>query len=235
MFGAPEHHDADEETVALMRGLKSGDAHSVEALWQSYFPRLVEYLLSSVRRVKCAVDEEQIALDVIAESMEAIRSGRLTHVASAVEFWAMMRVSAKWRFLAQIRCDARRIQREDAAIHRAHGALSTSADADPTASLEYRDQIQMLFRSLPFEDHPITIAGWRLAGFTAEQIAKSYGISKRKVERIWSKDLAIWRNVLQRDGTNYRKVHDAGQRIATRRSRGVKKSQPKTLGSGGDS
>jgi DNA-directed RNA polymerase specialized sigma24 family protein len=198
--------DADNQVVAFARGTEAGDKNAVSHFWDAHYANLVAFLrkLSAGHR-HSLIDEEELAGIVLTDLLEQICLGAHKDLNSDAEFWSAICRAARWKLMSQFRCDGqlKRGGRRRVCDKSVHTRL-LSAQSAPDATVEYRDELHRLLTLLLPDSRAIEIAGWRLGGFSAQQIATAYGLSKRKVERIWEEIRLTWRRAVENDGTHYR-------------------------------
>lgn len=80
-----------EQTDSALRGLKGGDAESIERLWADYFQRLValarKFLPRDSRR---AADEEDVALSAFQSLCKGAAAGQFPKLNDREDLWRLL-------------------------------------------------------------------------------------------------------------------------------------------------
>ncbi len=187
----------DEGSVTQwIDGLKLGDPHAAQALWERYFGRLVR--LARARLAPCAgadEDEEDAALSAFDSFCGGLARGRFPLLADREDLWRLLVVITARKASAQV--DRRRAWKRGGQRLRtdrgapAHG--SDDRDDDRLAELvgreptpEFAAMMAEEFRRLLDrlgDDQLRRIALERMEGYTADEIAERLGCARRTVAR----------------------------------------------------
>jgi DNA-directed RNA polymerase specialized sigma24 family protein len=168
--------------VGLIRGVEAGNSASTTALWSQVAPRLTWlcrfYFRRQARRV---IDEEDLVLDTFFSIQRRIEAHAYAAVATESEFWRIIRISARRRFISHLRhvYSAKRVVREEkigeCARHLAREDVATSVD--------YQDLCNWLLRFLDGDKQLKSIAEYWLDGTSTHQISERLHMARREVSR----------------------------------------------------
>jgi DNA-directed RNA polymerase specialized sigma24 family protein len=196
-LGANSAAPRDEGSVTQwIDGLKLGDPHAAQALWERYFGRLVR--LARARLAPCAgadEDEEDAALSAFDSFCAGLARGRFPLLADREDLWRLLVVITARKAAAQV--DRRRAWKRGGLWLRAdRGAPaldSNDRDGDRLAEIigreptpEFAAMMAEQFRRLLDrlgDDQLRQIALERMEGYTADEIAERLGCARRTVAR----------------------------------------------------
>ncbi len=202
----------DEGSVTQwIDGLKLGDPHAAQALWERYFGRLVR--LARARLALCAgadEDEEDAALSAFDSFCAGLARGRFPVLADREDLWRLLVVITARKASAQV--DRRRAwKRGGMRLRVDRGAPAhnwNDRDGDPLAELvgpeptpEFAAMMAEEFRRLLDrlgDDQLRRIALERMEGYTSDEIADRLGCARRTVARrlelirqLWDEEEAV--------------------------------------------
>jgi DNA-directed RNA polymerase specialized sigma24 family protein len=176
-------------TVTLwMAQALEGDPNALQALWERYFPPLVELVRGRLRGVpRATADEEDVALSAFDSFCRRAAQGQFPRLADRHDLWAVLVMVATRKA-----CDRREHeQRGRRDWRRVEGgtegrdsplALLLSREPDPALAAEVADSCKRLLAALP-DDELRTIAVMKLEGHTNQEIAAHLGRAVATVER----------------------------------------------------
>ncbi len=163
--------------------MQAGDDAAAAALWQHYFPRLVE-----LAKRRFGADRDPVyGADDAAQSVfhllcRGARDGRYTHVAGRDELWRLLVTATRRKVIDRVR--------HHEATKRGGGEIQTLVhDGDVVAPEPTPEMVAIMDESLKQllaalrDDTLRQIALWRLEGFANSEIANKLGVSERTVER----------------------------------------------------
>jgi DNA-directed RNA polymerase specialized sigma24 family protein len=192
---------ADGSVTVLLDRLQDGDRAAAERLWECYFGRLVglarRRLQGASRR---AVDEEDVALSVLASFFRAAEQGRFPDLADRDGLWRLLVVMTVRKAMHVIRDEGRKNPRDGA---KAVGldeksVLEQLLSGEPTPDFAAQMSEERERALLRLGDAKLrTVALMRLEGYSVEEIAARLGCVGRTVKRklqlirdIWEKEPA---------------------------------------------
>ncbi len=189
--------------------LKKGDAEAAQRLWDRYFAELVKFargrINKSARRTK---DEEDVALSVFDSLCRGAQAGRFADLKGRDELWMLLLALTRRKIIDQHRLYERTksgpglIDVETDVTRKPGTDILFSLDAvlgeipSPDLLLQMDEEWQRLLQLL--RDNTLRrIAGWRIEGYSVDEIASKLGILPRTVSRklmvirsCWWKEIA---------------------------------------------
>jgi DNA-directed RNA polymerase specialized sigma24 family protein len=186
----------------LIRLLEAGDADAAQPLWERYFGRLVALARGRLRGARRReADEEDVALSAFDSFCRGVMAGRFPRLNDSTDLWRVLVVITARKAADQVAREHRRkrcprvdgsdqpVRGESAFLVPGAGGEEMSgldgvAGAEPSpefAALVAEEQ-QRLFDGLR-DDTLRSVAGWKLEGWTNEEIAGKLGCSLSRVER----------------------------------------------------
>ena len=184
---------SDESVSLWIEGIKQGDAHAAEQLWNQYFHRLVglgrRVLRNSSRRVS---DEEDVALSTFKSLCVRAREDRFPQLNDREDLWKLLVTITVRKAGRDIRRDNRGGVNEQSFIQ----DQLASAAPTPEFAAEMEDAVDGLLARLN-DERLKQIAMHKLDGLTNAEIAaeleRSISFVERKLQlirQIWSGDEA---------------------------------------------
>jgi DNA-directed RNA polymerase specialized sigma subunit, sigma24 homolog len=183
-----------EGSVSVHLGkLKAGDHSAAQLLWQRYFRQLVGLARRKLSgKARRAADEEDVALAAFARFCQSAEQGRLPKVRNRDDLWRLLVTLTVRMSIDQVRREGRQKRGGSATDKQASPAAAPIRDASPEriasrqASPEFVVQVaeecELLLGALGDEELK-SIAVWKTAGYTNEEIAEELGCVLRTVER----------------------------------------------------
>jgi DNA-directed RNA polymerase specialized sigma24 family protein len=186
-----------EPITVLIEQLQAGNHQAAQALWESYFPRLValarQKLQATSRRV---ADEEDVALSAFDSFWQGAERGRFPDLKDRDNLWALL-VTITARKAADL-AQHNRAQKRGGGQVRGDSALAAADDGSasgfdglagghpaPDVAAQLAEEFQRLLARLedPTDPHLRTLAVWKMEGYTNGDIARMLGCSVPTVER----------------------------------------------------
>lgn len=184
--------------------LEGQDEVAAELIWNRYFRRLCEYCdVLIYQRHQKHISADEIASSAFLALFDGIKNRRFEQVRNRDELWQMLTLIAARkainRGLAQDRQrrGGGKVRGSSAFDHRSIDNVTDylQRELDPQEYLELEELSEQLLGALTIENLK-TIAIWRMAGFSNDEMAKKLNCSVRTIERklnlireIWSKQL----------------------------------------------
>jgi RNA polymerase sigma factor (sigma-70 family) len=199
-----------------IREVRRGDSAAADALWQRYFPKLVQLarkkLQGSPRRM---ADEEDVALSAMNRFYQASQEGRYPDLANRDDLWRLLLQITTHRAIDLRRRENRQRRgggqiRSNAACGLAGSAvdqLLVSQASEDAPSPEFAAIMVEEYQRLLDELHEVelqTIAVAKMEGTSNAEIAAQLNCSQRTVERrlklIRDKWKHFWKQKMQSQG-----------------------------------
>jgi RNA polymerase sigma factor (sigma-70 family) len=195
------------ETVTLwLARAREGDPAALQALWQRYFPPLVELVRQKLRSApRAAADEEDVALSAFDSFFRRVAQGQFPQLSSRGDLWAVLVMVASRKVCDHLqherrdKRDWRRVQQgpaEDVAPSAL--ALLLSREPDPAFAAEVADTCRSLLAALA-DDELRAIAVMRLEGLTNDEIAGRIGKAPVTVERRLKRIRRCWQGGVEEE------------------------------------
>lgn len=176
--------------------LRVGDAQAAYAVWDHFYERLVRVARQKLNDVpRRAFDEEDVALSAIRSFLDGAQKGRFYRWQNGQELWQLLLTVTVRKAFAYRRREMREKRgggrvRGDSVFrsddsHRMARPLSRDVRAtepSPDQLDVLAEEAEQLLDALPDESLR-SVARWKLAGYTNEEIADSLGCVRRTVER----------------------------------------------------
>lgn len=196
---------ADEITLWI-RGLSTGDQQSAEAIWRTYFDKLVRFarqrIDSGSRR---QADEEDIALSAMHSFYRGVKAGRYENLVGRDELWRLLVTIAAHKVSRQ--------RRKDGTLKRGGGRLrgesvfmqgDSTGDSSgigqvlgnaptPELAVIVAESCRQMLNEL--DESLRQIALLKLEGFTNDEISDRLECSTRSVERKLNRIRNKWSDV----------------------------------------
>jgi DNA-directed RNA polymerase specialized sigma24 family protein len=191
-------------TTWLLR-LQEGDPAAAQALWESYFRRLVGLARKRLRGARRRdADEEDVALSAFDSFCRGAAEGRFPQVGDRDDLWHLLVVITA-RKAADLMEREGRLKRgggklrgesalfDPAAPH--DGGLEQVVGGEPTPAFaaEVAEECRRLLDKLG-DDELRAIAVWKMEGYSNEQIAERLGRALATVERRLRVIRKLWEN-----------------------------------------
>ncbi len=184
--------------------LRDGDSEATKALWERYFPKLVQMARAKLRPMaSAAADEEDVAASAMESFFRAAKNGRFPDLADRYDLWRLL-----------LRMTARKVvdlKRHEARHRRGGGRVRNAADLPKAGSdSEPFDLGQIIGdeptpefaammadecrRLLDLLDDPdlAALAVAKMEGYRNREIAEQRGVAERTVERLLELIRRIW-------------------------------------------
>ena len=178
-----------------IEGVKQGDPAAARALWQRYFPRLVELAREKLRgAARRMADEEDVALSAMDSFCRAAQEGRFPDLTDRDGLWRLLlRMTARkvvdlTRHERRQRRGGGRVRGEsvldgaDAASARGGIAQVIGDTPTPEFAVMMAEECRRLLEKLADADLQ-SLALAKMEGYRNEEIAGQLGCSVRTVER----------------------------------------------------
>ena len=187
-----------------IQNLKEGDEQAAQELWQRYFQRMAalarQRLGNDGRRVQ---DEHDIAICVFKSLCEGAGRGDLAGLDGRDDLWRLLATITVRKVTQHVRHESRQKRgggqvRGDSIFDAdAAGGFDEFASAEPTPEFlhELAEEHQRLLAALD-DDTLRQIAGWKLEGWTGQEIAEKLGLTRRSVERKLERIRELWKGEL---------------------------------------
>jgi DNA-directed RNA polymerase specialized sigma24 family protein len=186
----------NDDVADLYDRLRVGDAQAAYALWNRFYERLVRVAQRKLKGVpRRAFDEEDVALSALRSFLDGAQNGRFYRWENGRQLWQLLLTITVRKAFAY----RRRETREKRGGGRVRGDSVFRADDDRNTTrrvsldvygagtsahgLEvFVEEAEELLDALPDESLR-SVARWKLAGYTNEEIADALGCVRRTVER----------------------------------------------------
>jgi DNA-directed RNA polymerase specialized sigma24 family protein len=183
--------DSEGSVTTWIGMLEIGDSAAAQALWDRYFPRLIELARAKLRGAPLrAADEEDVALSAMHTFFTAATRGKIPQLENRDDLWRTLVLITAGKAVDQRRRDQalkRGAARRDVgppagptdwlALEEVVGA-----EPDPAFAAQLADEFQTLMARL-WDDRLRAIALLKLEGHTNEEIASRLACSLRSVNR----------------------------------------------------
>jgi DNA-directed RNA polymerase specialized sigma24 family protein len=184
-----------DDITRWISGLNAGEQAAAQAIWESYFEKLVRFarkkMLPSARR---QADEEDAALSAMHSFYRGMRQGRYENLAGRDELWRLLMTIVLHKVLKQKRRE-RTLKRGGGRTRGESVFLNTDGSdpfrgieqalgGEPTAdvALAVSENCEHLLAGLGDETLQ-QIATLKLEGFTNDEIAAKLDCTTRSIER----------------------------------------------------
>ncbi len=167
----------------LLDQLHHGDPAAVQALWERYFPRLVELAGQKLGPKPRVADGEDVALSALDSFFRGLQRGRFPDLQDRDNLWTLLVTLTK--------CKACHVKRDDGRLKRGGGRPTGAAhelerlaspEPSPEEVAEFAEYCQRMLDVLN-DDTLRVIALLKLEGFTNKEIADELDCAPRTVER----------------------------------------------------
>lgn len=192
---------SDSSVVRWLERLEEGDNSAAEALWNSYFLRLVKLadgrLQNKHRKV---IDAEDIALSAFNSFCDGVKKKRFPSLSDRHGLWKLLVSITIFKLFHVIR-DQERLKRGGAfreltGIDSSTNSIAAvnlvvSREPSPEFAAELVEQFENLLHSLG-DKELMQYASWKLEGYSNQEIALKVNRSIRTVERKLNLIRKIW-------------------------------------------
>lgn len=196
--------DDDEGSVTLMiRRMQSGDPAGAPLLWQRFFSRLRVQVKDRLRSPSRTLgDEEDVALDSLAELFQGLLKGQYPTLDNRESLWKLLVTVASRNVTDEVNRE-RRLKRGGGRVVNESG-VSDCKDGTPgvlsqVPSSEPSPEVKMMIAERctemlgALEDEQLqTIALLKTAGSTNQEVAAKLGVGLRSVERKLMEIRELW-------------------------------------------
>ncbi len=184
---------ADESVSDWICQVKEGDEEAAQALWERYFPQLLNVARKRLRfHPKTYADEEDVALSALNNFFGAAADGQFPHLNDRESLWRLLSKITHRKAIDLIRYHLRRTNQpvdgesdvQVLQIYFGGRSIDELADDQVESGLAAiaAEEFQRLFAQLPDANLQKTALA-RLAGQSNAEIARQFGCSIRTVER----------------------------------------------------
>jgi RNA polymerase sigma factor (sigma-70 family) len=187
---------SETEVTHLIGRVAFGDSRAEQALWETYFTRLVGYARKKLENVpRRAADEEDVALSAMYSFCRGMAAGRFSHVDNRHDLWKLLvtitarKASAqRRRHFAQKRGgghvggESVFLGGEDEAGRNEGLAAVLGDQPTPEMACLVAEQCKRMLDALP-DDSLRQVAQMTLEGYSPQEIAEQLGCVRRTVER----------------------------------------------------
>ncbi len=192
----------DDSVTLWIDGLRQGNEHSAQQLWERYFSQLVRMAGSKLpRSVRRDFDEEDVALSAFHSLCEGVRDGRFPRLEDRDNLWALMVVITARKAMRRIRSASTQkrgrgeVQGESVFL-KADGeseGINQIIGREPTAEFaaQVSEQSEQLLALLP--DEPMRrLALLKMEGYSNKEAAAALDCGLRTIERRLNLIRSIW-------------------------------------------
>ncbi len=196
--------EEDEGSVTrVIRRMQKGDKEGADLLWERFYVRL-KYLIKERLRdqIRPVADEEDVALDSLAEMFRGLLEGKYPSLDSREAFWRLLVAVGSRNVIDEINRENRQ-KRGAGRVYHESAFESPSEDSSalfekiasstqaPDVQVMIAERCTALLESLP-EKSLQAIAVKKTSGATNQEIADSMGIGLRSVERKLAEIRGCW-------------------------------------------
>ncbi len=201
----PQPDDDDEGSVTrVIRRMQKGDGAGADMLWERFYVRL-KYLIKERLRdqLRPVADEEDVALESLAEMFRGLLEGKYPSLDSRDAFWRLLVTVASRNVIDEINRENRqkrgsgRVYHESAFESRSENSAAlfeqiASSTQAPDVQMMVAEQCTLLLESL-IDKSLQAIAVMKTSGATNQEIADTLGIGLRSVERKLAEIRECWK------------------------------------------
>ncbi len=192
---------SQESITDLIGRVKAGDGQAAQGLWEAYFLRLVrlarEKLRGTPRREQ---DEEDVALSVFDSFIRRAEQGGFPRLHDRRDLWQLLYAITRNKAIDAWHRARRRKEVGESALGAALShesempGIGQVADREPSpeAAAALAGELRFLLDRLG-NDNLVTIAVWKMEGYTNAEIAARLGCVLRTVERKLSVIRRLWK------------------------------------------
>ena len=197
-FRDPTPPNTSDSPITLwLRSLQAGDPNSAEDLFQHFCSRLQSLISHQIpASVRATYDADDVAVSAFHSLFMGIREQRY-RFDNRMDFWRLLltiaerKIAKRIRFETQEKRDIRRLlpnsvfkSPPSGPQQNAQGGVNSLPSCEPTPAFaaEVAEACENLLGALP-DDSCRTIALLMLENYTAEDVAKKLGCTRRTVQR----------------------------------------------------
>jgi len=190
-----------------VRDLGSGNAAAATLLWERYFALLVQVAkkrLAGAGGTSADADEEDAALSAFVSFCTAAGKGRFPDLSDREELWRLLVVITARKVGDQVDCSRalkrgghfRRVEGAEANGMTSGLTAALAREANPAVAAMVAEETHLLLERLG-NSQLQAIALWRMEGYTADEIAKRLGCTRRTVARKLELIRDAWKGELE--------------------------------------
>jgi RNA polymerase sigma factor (sigma-70 family) len=163
--------------------LMHGDPAAAQALWERFFPRLVEFAQQKLGAKPRVADGEDVALSALDSFFRAAQRGRFPDLQDRDNLWTLLVTLTIRKARHTVRDDGRVKRGGGRAMRAAHELERlTSPEPSPDLAAEFAEYCRRMLDLLK-DDTLRVIALRTLEGFTNEEVADKLACAPRTIER----------------------------------------------------
>jgi DNA-directed RNA polymerase specialized sigma24 family protein len=188
---------SDGSVTRWIDSLKDGDPAAAQALWNTYFRRLVALARARLRGTpRRAADEEDVALSAFDSFCRAAGLGRFPRLDDRHDLWQLLVVITVRKAIDLVQHE-RRPSRGAGQVRTFSDLEGVGADAvlgaepSPELAAQVAEEYQRLLDRLGNETLR-AVATWKLEGYTHDEIAARLGCVRFTVDRKLQTIRRIW-------------------------------------------
>ena len=204
---SPDADDDDDEgsVTRIIRRMQKGDGDGAELLWERFYVRLKYLMKDRLRdRLHLVADEEDMALESLAEMFRGLLEGKYPSLDSRESFWRLLVTVSTRNVLDEIN-RANRQKRGSGRVYHESAFESSSEHSTalfeqiasstkaPDVQLMITERCTTMLESLTDKSLQ-AIAIMKTSGATNQEIADSLQIGLRSVERKLAEIRTCWTN-----------------------------------------
>jgi DNA-directed RNA polymerase specialized sigma24 family protein len=184
--------------------LKQGDPQAAQAIWQRYCARLVRLARHKLKKGgRREADEEDVVQNAFHSFFRGVAGAKYPRLDDRDNLWRLLVVITARKALDQLRREQSQRQgggtvQTEAGIYPVEADLEgpalqqvIGAEPSPAFAAQVAEQYRHLLRQLG-EESLQQVAGWKLEGFTNQEIAAKLDVSLRTVARKLDAIRVIW-------------------------------------------
>jgi DNA-directed RNA polymerase specialized sigma24 family protein len=183
--------------------LKAGDQAAVQKIWEGYYRRLVGLARSRLWGPRGAVDEEDVAVNVLDSFFRAAAAGRFPDLRDRHDLWQLLVVITQRKACNQAKreCSPKEGGGKVRSLSALHGEESgevgtaffdlISRDPDPAFAVQVAEECGRRLGQLESDDAR-RVARWKMEGYSNREIAILLGRSEPTVERMLRRIRSCW-------------------------------------------
>jgi DNA-directed RNA polymerase specialized sigma24 family protein len=163
--------------------LLHGDPAAAQALWERFFPRLVELAQQKLGAKPRVADGEDVALSALDSFFRGVQRGRFPDLQDRDNLWPLL-VTLTLRKAGRVKRENGRLKRGGGLAMAATHELERLCSPEPSPGLaaEFAESCQRMLDLLK-DDSLRIIALRKLEGFTNDEVADELACAPRTIER----------------------------------------------------
>ena len=196
--------DEEGSVTRIIRRMQSGDANGADLLWNRFYARLKHLVKDRLHsRLQAVSDEEDVALDTLAELFQGLLNGKYPGLDNRRSVWRLLVTVASRNVLDEIK-KGQRLKRGGGRVYNesalngdddqnagVFARMPSSGDA-PDVQVMIAERCTEMLESL--EDETLqAIALLKTSGSSNQEVADALGLSLRSVERRLQEIRARWK------------------------------------------